>query len=124
MYKKTSIFLNDKLASIIIDEIKKGEGSMWAWCLMPAHLHFLFDPSGDEKDLIKLIKLIKGRSAQKINKIYGKRNTWQESFYDHILRKEEDIKHISFYILNNPVRKGIVDDWQKYPYSWSKFYTK
>jgi hypothetical protein len=27
------------------------------------------------------------------------------------------MKTIADYILNNPVRKGIVDEWEKYPFS-------
>jgi hypothetical protein len=35
------------------------------------------------------------------------------------LRKEEDIKKHVMYILNNPVRKGIVENWKNYPYKGS-----
>ncbi|MEW6557423.1 MAG: hypothetical protein AB1349_08725 [Elusimicrobiota bacterium] len=54
----------------------------------------------------------------------GRYKIWQESFYDHFLRKEETLEMVSLYILNNPVRKGIVDRWDRYPYSWSNYYQK
>jgi hypothetical protein len=40
----------------------------------------------------------------------------QRSFYDHLIRKEEDLRQIAEYILNNPVRKGLVQRCEDYPY--------
>jgi len=39
--------------------------------------------------------------------------------YDHVLRKEESIEGVARYILDNPVRKGLVSDYKEYPFSWS-----
>jgi len=33
------------------------------------------------------------------------------------LRKEEDLEETSKYIVNNPVRRGIVKEWDQYPFS-------
>ena len=47
---------------------------------------------------------------------------WQKDFYDHILRGDETLnKHIT-YILHNPVRKGIIEDWKSYSYKGSTLY--
>jgi hypothetical protein len=48
------------------------------------------------------------------HKIKGR--VWQSSFYDHILRKDEDIFSVAEYILNNPVRRGMVAYWRDYKY--------
>jgi REP element-mobilizing transposase RayT len=44
---------------------------------------------------------------------------WQKDFYDHVIRKHEDIATQVNYILDNPVRKGLVSSWQEYPYKGS-----
>ena len=44
---------------------------------------------------------------------------WQENYYEHILRKDEDTISVVKYILNNPVRKGLVEDYREYFYSGS-----
>ena len=44
---------------------------------------------------------------------------WQKDFYDHIHRKNEDLKKHITYLLDNPVRKGLVDHWQNYPFKGS-----
>ncbi len=45
--------------------------------------------------------------------------TWQKDFFDHIIRKEEGLVNVAKYILENPVRKGLVAHWQEYPYKGS-----
>lgn len=44
---------------------------------------------------------------------------WQKDFYDHIIRKHEDMAAQVRYILDNPVRKGLVPSWQEYPFKGS-----
>ena len=39
---------------------------------------------------------------------------WQKNFYDHIHRKEKDLKKHIFYIIENPVQKNIVSNWMDY----------
>jgi len=46
---------------------------------------------------------------------------WQRGFYDHALRKEEDVQKVAEYIVNNPVRMGLVEDWRNYRFSWHKW---
>jgi len=117
------VFSKDSYARIVVTELMKIEGFIVTWCLMHDHLHLLFDPEGENRNLIEIVKMIKGRSSWRINKVYGKSNIWQESFYDHILRKNEEIEEVALYILNNPVRKGLVSNWEEYPYSWSKYHS-
>jgi len=42
---------------------------------------------------------------------------WQRSFWDHFLRSDEPLEHACIYVLNNPVRAGMVEDWRKYPFA-------
>jgi len=37
------------------------------------------------------------------------------------LRKDEDLLKVAEYIVYNPVRKGLVEDWRDYPFSWHKW---
>jgi putative transposase len=39
---------------------------------------------------------------------------WQTSYYDHVLRGEEDILTIARYIFDNPVRKKLVEHYRDY----------
>ena len=44
---------------------------------------------------------------------------WQKDFYDHVIRTHEDIAAQVRYILDNPVRKGLVSSWEDYPFKGS-----
>ena len=95
------------------------KSDMMAVCVMPDHVHLLMTPLSE--NLIDLISKWKGYATHLVwNKGYeGK--VWQRSFYDHALRKDEDVKRVAEYIVCNPVRKGLVQDWSSYPYSWHRW---
>ena len=87
-----------------------------AWVIMPDHIHWLFELKSDY-DLATVIKIFKGRTGRKLNKLLGEKGTfWQHAYYDHALRAEEDIKKVSRYIDANPLRAGLVDKIEDYPY--------
>ena len=89
----------------------------YVYCFMPDHLHMLLE--GEEgSNLIKMIKQFKQLTGYYFKQDSG-RGLWQKSYYDHILRKQEDVVSIVRYILENPVRKGLVKHPDEYPFSGS-----
>jgi len=67
---------------------------------------------------------LKRYTAAKANKILVRRGPfWQHENYDHIVRNEHELERIIVYVLNNPVKAGLVknrDDW-KWNYCRSHF---
>jgi putative transposase len=43
---------------------------------------------------------------------------WQENFFDHRLRNDENFGQKADYILENPVRAGLVKEAKNWPYTW------
>ena len=41
---------------------------------------------------------------------------WQPSYYDHVLRKDEDILNVARYVVDNPVRKAFVKHFLEYKF--------
>jgi putative transposase len=41
---------------------------------------------------------------------------WQKGFFDHILRNEESYCGKWSYVRENPVRAGLVKNWQEWPF--------
>jgi len=121
---KIQIFQNEKLAKPIFNNILSGplssETELFAVCLMPDHIHFLLSPKNN-LSIIKIINRWKIFTTNFIQRQGFEGPIWQRSFYDHALRKEEDIKTTSEYIIRNPVRRGLVDKWEEYPYSWHRW---
>lgn len=60
---------------------------------------------------------IKGASAYSINKLLQRRgHVWQDESADHVTRSWDDLDETIQYILNNPVRKGLVLNYLEYPW--------
>jgi hypothetical protein len=53
----------------------------------------------------------------------GSRLVWQPGLYDRVLREDESTIIVAKYILENPVRKGLVKEPREYPYSGSSEWT-
>lgn len=61
----------------------------------------------------------KSESAHRINKVLLRTGrVWQDESFDHILRGNESLKEKVRYILENPVRAGLVKSPPDYPWLW------
>jgi putative transposase len=87
-----------------------------AYCLMPDHLHLLLQGNSSSANLLRFVKIFKHKSALQFLSKTGK-PLWQISFFDHILRNDEDLCSAAEYILSNPVRAGLAQRPRDYPYS-------
>jgi putative transposase len=113
-FKKAEVV--DRLIHILNNIAERERLKVLAYCFMPDHLHLLVIGEDDKSDLKKFIGLFKQESGYWFKRNYGE-DLWHISYYDHILRKEESLESVSFYILENPVRKRIVSDYRDYPFS-------
>lgn len=103
------------LQETIIVTAAERESLLFAWCIMPEHLHALVQ----DDDAMDFVRLIKGRSVPAARRYDRPRKLWQRSFFDHALRDEESIEHAARYILDNPVRAGLVEHATDYRWSGS-----
>jgi REP element-mobilizing transposase RayT len=94
--------------------------------VMPDHVHMILTPSVDQNrreivSLIEIMRAIKGSSARRINQQIGRHGpVWQEESFDHVLRSSEGLDAKADYVLQNPVRKGLVEDWRQYRWAWQR----
>jgi REP element-mobilizing transposase RayT len=91
--------------------------------VMPEHVHLLLTPLRDAGGwpvpLSKIMKRIKGTSARSVNQLLGSEwPVWQEESFDHVLRSDESLEEKLEYIRQNPVRRGLVDTPEDYPWLW------
>lgn len=90
---------------------------LYAFCLMPNHVHLLLSLPEGSKPLGEVLGAFKTFTTKKAWKYGIKGELWQQRFYDHILRRSEDGRAVGAYILANPVRKGLAERPEEYPYS-------
>ena len=94
--------------------------------VMPDHVHLIFTPLTDYDamevcSLAEIMDAIKGVSAHRINKAFGRKGRlWQPESFDHVLRSSESLDAKIQYLLDNPVRRGLVARWTDYPWLWAK----
>ncbi|MCH7580804.1 MAG: transposase [Chloroflexi bacterium] len=111
----TSSAVVDDCLSAMTDAVSRHEFVVHAYCFMPDHLHLLIEGS-ESSSLASMMKRFKQMSSYRYKKRAGC-SLWQRSYYDHVLRQEEDRNVVAEYIWNNPVRAGIVVNRAAYPFS-------
>lgn len=110
----------DTVSDFLRDASLKFFCDVVAFCFMPDHLHFILSGREEESSCLDAIRLFEQRSGYWFSR-QGFPWRWQKDFYDHILRDDEDLIKQIRYIMENPMRKGIVKNWKDYPFSWSKY---
>jgi putative transposase len=93
-----------------------------AYCFMPDHLHLLATGSDPTSDCRRFITRAKQFSGYHYQQAFNER-LWQRYGYEHVLRSDEKTFRIARYILENPIRAGLVGSVHEYPYLGSRCYT-
>jgi len=94
-----------------------------AYCIMPNHVHVLILPlrqaSGEIFPLARITYTWKRYTTNQINALLGKNGSlWQQESYDHLVEDEIGLARIIEYILENPVKAGLVDNWKEWYGTW------
>jgi putative transposase len=103
------------IASIVEESllVRIEKGYWWPrlTLLMPDHIHTLmiFSPN---QEMVKVISDWKRYLARHAS-IH-----WQRDFFDHRIRSEASLQEKWSYILQNPVRAGLVTTTEQWPYVW------
>ncbi len=116
---RRAVFVDVETAGTVVEELHCHHNEsrlVLGFCVMPNHVHLLIMNVDDS--IVDFIRVFKGRIAAKLREA-GINGLWQRSFHDHILRKNEDINRTILYLLENPVRSGLADDWMQYPWCGS-----
>ena len=84
---------------------------LWAWCVMPNHVHAVVRPHADVS-LSAIVHGWKSVSSRRIGKVLGSGGVlWQAEYYDHLIRDETEFQHFVRYTLKNPATAGLID-WE------------
>ena len=123
--EENRIFSDCNLAQIVMDIILFGRREGWyylyAFVVMPDHMHLELTPKG--KTVSEIMKSLKGFSSWKINKAFEKSGTlWQKGYMDFPVYQSEVAWQKINYIEENPVRAGLVKNAIDYPFSSAKMH--
>jgi REP element-mobilizing transposase RayT len=97
-----------------------------SFTIMSNHVHVVLTPleksDGSYHSLARILHSIKSFTSNQANRILGLEGAfWQHESYDHYVRDPEELLRIRRYVLNNPVKAGLIDSIENWPWSYSKF---
>lgn len=93
-----------------------------AFCVMPDHVHLLLEGTAPDADLRDAISRWKQQTGYAWRSRCAGR-LWQAGYHDRVLREHDDTRAVVAYILQNPVRAGLVRLASEYPWTGSSKYT-
>jgi RecG-like helicase/REP element-mobilizing transposase RayT len=102
---------------------------LFALCVMPDHVHALFQPSPKANDasaepifwsLTELMRSLKSFTAREINKMEGTQGPiWEKETFDRFIRSDSDLQEKFSYIVRNPWEAGVARQDEDYPWVWT-----
>jgi REP element-mobilizing transposase RayT len=127
-------FQNPRLAKIVIDSLlwtkRQHQWLLYCYCLMPDHLHFLFRLTQEDvrilnagargeviEGVLDQLGRFKSYTTNQSWKLGLKGQLWQRSSYDRVFDLDWPFEEVAEYILENPVRRGLVKDWRDWEHS-------
>jgi putative transposase len=92
----------------------------WYWllsfCIMPDHVHVLLKLRTAGRRLSTVVATLKNESAKRLRRL-GCGLRWQYGYYDRFLRPGESETEFARYIVQNPVRAGLVKADEAYAFA-------
>jgi|SRR5215831_13293312 len=123
---RRTVFANESVVRLVMQQILRAatenQFAILAYCFMPDHLHLLVEGEADNSDCRRFIKSSKQYSGFYYSKGYAQ-TLWQRYGYERVLRNDEATLDVARYILNNPLRAGLVREVREYPFLGSNRYT-
>jgi REP element-mobilizing transposase RayT len=130
------------VAEKVAENLKRLDGEAYrleAYSIMCNHVHSVFKPLlsnaellkaldgdlgsfqlTDHSGLSKIMFALKGRSARECNLILDRRGAfWEHESFDHAIRNGKFDETVR-YVLNNPGKAGLVNDWQEWPWNYCR----
>jgi putative transposase len=120
------VFISDAPVEIVRSQILRAATedpfAITTYCYMPDHLHLLIEGRTEASDCKRFISRAKQYSGFYYKQEFGSR-LWQRYCFERILREYEPTLVVARYILNNPLRAGLVERVEDYPYVGSEIYS-
>jgi putative transposase len=105
----------DLVVSQILRASRENDFAVIAYCFMPDHLHLLLEGTAQNSDLCRFARDAKQYSGFHYQRRFGQK-LWQPSYYDRVLRDDEDTWNVARYIVENPLRAGLAQRADEYTF--------
>lgn len=124
-YNRRRLFVNDAVVASAVqylrDIAQKEQFDVAVYCFMPDHLHIVIIGRNEHSSCEKFVRDYKQITGFRFKKVFSQR-LWGTSYYDRVLRIEDEVRDVGQYTLYNPVYAGLVENVLDYPYIGSFLY--
>jgi putative transposase len=119
---------DNRVAQLVADSMHYLNGRVYrldAFCVMSNHVHAVFAPlplsteTNEYQPISAIMHSLKRHTAKEANRLLNRTGSfWEHESYDHYVRDQAEWERIVNYVINNPVKAGLIVDWSKWPYSY------
>jgi len=95
--------------------VETGRAAVGRYVIMPDHIHLFVRVAQDEQ-LGRWIAGLKHNLSASLPPSTYEQGKWQPGFFDHMIRHDESYAETWNYVRENPVRKGLVQTADAWPY--------
>lgn len=126
-HNRLTVFFTDYDRAVYLETLQEFKEKLrlqiHSYCLMTNHVHLIINPGSEPANLGLLMKRLAGRHTRRINQIKRRTGTsWEGRFKCSPIDTNNYLLACTRYVDLNPVRAGIVDRPQDYP--WSSYRAK
>jgi REP element-mobilizing transposase RayT len=118
---------NSDIADIIYEALlyrDEKEYDLYAFCIMPNHVHVVFKLLKKQYEafpVTSIMKNLKSFTALKANRVLDRTGVfWQSESYDRVIRDQDELENTIKYVLANPVKAGLTNNWKEWGFSYCK----
>ena len=108
-----------RIGQLVENALLHGNGRryrLYAWVVMPNHVHTLL-ATKPESTLSQALHGWKSFTAGAANRVLGRSGRfWQPDYFDRLIRNEAHFHRVLRYIEDNPVKAGLVDRPEDWPF--------
>jgi putative transposase len=118
-----ALLQSERNAMLFVDvlrsHVRHGKFAVHDFVVMPDHVHLLITPAR-EMTIERAMQLIKGGFSYRVKKEHGHSGeVWQRGFWELRVEDRESFQRHREYIAQNPVRRGLVDSPEEFPFSFT-----
>jgi putative transposase len=125
-FNRGRLFVTKERVDLVVSQILRAAEcerfALIAYCFMPDHVHLLVQGLTDRANCRRFIACAKQFAGYSYKKAFGG-SLWQRYGYERTLRKADPTLSVARYIVENPVRAGLVRCVSDYPFLGSSTYT-
>lgn len=129
---------DSRIAEIVVKAMHHWDEKAYellAYCIMPNHVHMVLSTGAASTiylpefplkgptpyHLTNILTSIKKYSALRANRLlYRSGPFWQDESYDHVVRDEKELERTIWYVLENPVKAGLIREGREWQWSYAK----